>query len=408
MAEKWDCHTLVVGGGVSGLAAAQVLHEAGVDWLLVEKEEALGGRVRTDPTESGFLLDRGFQVLNTAYPALSRVVSLDGLGLKEFAPGAEVFWQGKFHRIGDPLRRPEDLVPTVLAPVGGLGDKLKILELVRFCARPGSAAAVEGVSSEEFLAQFGFSEAMVERFFRPFFGGVFLEEELMTSAHKFVTLFSYFSRGRAALPSAGMQALPSAMAERLPAERLKTGQALVACKAGKVETGEAKIKARQVILAGWEAQRIVLGRPRPSTHSAHTVWFSRASSRGQGDGYLRLNGSREGLIQTVAFNSAVQPTYAPSGRDLVVVSTRREASLGVLKEELMGWFGESVKEWEVLRSDLVQQALPQEHSRFSSIPRQSHEGFEIWSCGDHTETGSLQGAITSGRKAGQAALGLAD
>ena len=403
MFEKWECHTLVVGGGLAGLACALTLQDAGVDWLLIEKNDTVGGRVRTHTTEDGFLIDRGFQVLNTAYPALHRWIDLQELQLGEFASGADVFLNGKFHRVGDPLRNPSDLFPTLAAPVGSLKDKINILRLVWFCSKPQNFQAVDKMTTEEFLLHFGFSQSMIERFFRPFFGGVFLEEELLTSAGKFVTLFSYFSRGRAALPARGMQALPELMASKLPPERLKLGVTGESLKEGAVFTESSQIKARNVVLAGWDVQHRLLQQPLPETHSAYTVSFARPRSPEKGKSYLKLNGSPKGVVQTVAVNSAAQPSYAPADFDLMAVSTRREASVGQIKEDLMAWFGPAVKEWTHLRTDHIQHALPQEWASFSPQLVQSIQGVKVLCCGDHTETGSIQGALTSGRKAALAA-----
>lgn len=405
MREHLDCQVLIVGGGLAGLACAQVLHKSGADWILVEKSRTLGGRIQTRRTESGFLLDRGFQVLNTAYPALARVVDTSELRLGEFSPGADVFAGGKFHRVADPLRSPADAWATVVAPVGGLQDKLNILRLVRFCSNPGNLDSVVNLSTEEFLAHFGFSSGMVQKFFRPFFGGVFLEEELLTSARKFVTLFSYFSRGKAALPADGMQALPQLMASRLPAERIKLGATALELKAGLVETESYSIKTRYLALAGWEAQHRLLGVSPPKTHSANTAYFARPKSSQNGNSYLKLNGSPDGVVQTVAINSAAQPSYAPSHLDLVAVSTRQRADEGSIKRELSDWFGPQAQDWEHLHSDHVRQALPQEFTSFTRIKPQEFGGLRVYCLGDHTETGSIQGALTSGRRAGLAIIG---
>ena len=66
-----DADVLIVGGGLAGLCCARRLCEAGVSCRLLEASDVVGGRIRTDHLE-GFLLDRGFQVLLTAYPEAQR------------------------------------------------------------------------------------------------------------------------------------------------------------------------------------------------------------------------------------------------------------------------------------------------------------------------------------------------
>lgn len=80
---------LIVGAGLAGLTAAGDLHRAGLDVLVVERADAVGGRVRTDQVD-GMLLDRGFQLLNPAYPRVARDLDLDALELCQFQAGAAV------------------------------------------------------------------------------------------------------------------------------------------------------------------------------------------------------------------------------------------------------------------------------------------------------------------------------
>jgi phytoene dehydrogenase-like protein len=99
---------VIVGGGVSGLSCARHLHAEGVRFTLLEAADRVGGRIRTDEAE-GYRLDRGFQVLQTAYPEARRILDYARLDLCRFAPGAKVRIRGRFHTVADPLRRPHDL-----------------------------------------------------------------------------------------------------------------------------------------------------------------------------------------------------------------------------------------------------------------------------------------------------------
>ena len=125
---------VIIGGGLSGLTCAKELHAAGVDFLLFEASDAVGGRVRTDEVD-GFLLDRGFQVLLTAYPEAIRHLDYDALKLKAFEPGSLIRANDEFHQMSDPWRRPQHALQTAFAPVGSLMDKLRIGRL-RWSARP--------------------------------------------------------------------------------------------------------------------------------------------------------------------------------------------------------------------------------------------------------------------------------
>jgi phytoene dehydrogenase-like protein len=121
---------IIVGGGIAGLVCATELRERGREVLVLEASDAVGGRIRTD-TVDGFRVDRGFQVLLTAYPTCREVLDIPSLNLGRFEPGAMVRVDGRFVRIGDPLRRPSALLETAFAPVGGVADKLRTLTLRR-------------------------------------------------------------------------------------------------------------------------------------------------------------------------------------------------------------------------------------------------------------------------------------
>ena len=173
MTAKGD--VIVVGGGLAGLCCALRLHQEGIRFLLIEASDGVGGRMRTDRAE-GFLLDRGFQVLLTAYPEAQRVLDYKALDLHYFYPGAMVRFGGKFHKVADPWRHPLEALRGAVSPVGTFGDKMKVGRL----RRKTLEGPVEGLFSRpetttlKALQDLGFSEKMIDRFFRPFLGGVFL------------------------------------------------------------------------------------------------------------------------------------------------------------------------------------------------------------------------------------------
>ena len=127
---KKDCKIHIVGAGVSGLIAAQVLESHGYAPVIFESSDVAGGRLKTELI-IGYQLDHGFQVLLTAYPMAQKYLDLDALELQEFLPGVTIFLHGKTHTIGDPTRVPYLLFPTLLANIGTLSDKIKILCLHR-------------------------------------------------------------------------------------------------------------------------------------------------------------------------------------------------------------------------------------------------------------------------------------
>ena len=204
---------LIVGAGISGLTAAKLLQQAGRTVKIIEADDDIGGRVRTDYI-NGFQLDRGFQVLLTAYPEAKAILDYKALDLRYFDPGAILFNEDGFTEVSDPLRQPSKLWTTITSPAGSLGDKFRMLGL-KLQLKGKSISEIfkeEPVKTIEYLKLFGFSEKMVSNFFKPFFGGVFLEDELSTPSTMFAYLFKMFAEGGTVLPARGMGMIPKQLA----------------------------------------------------------------------------------------------------------------------------------------------------------------------------------------------------
>src|SRR6267378_5407065 len=114
---------LIVGAGFAGLCCARELQAKGISFQILEASDGIGGRARTDAVD-GFLLDRGFQVLLTAYPEAKRLLNYTALRLHSFEPGVLIRAGGGFHRVADPWRLPSAMLSTLAAPVGTVADKL--------------------------------------------------------------------------------------------------------------------------------------------------------------------------------------------------------------------------------------------------------------------------------------------
>ena len=242
---------LIVGAGLAGLCCARRLQNQGIRCLLLEAANSVGGRIRTDVVD-GFRLDRGFQVFLTSYPEAKQILDYDGLRLRSFLPGALVRHGGRFHQLTDPWRRPFAALRSLFSPIGSFADKLRVARL--------RSRSLKGTLEERFrdpetttlksLQDAGFSTAMIERFFRPFLGGIFLDSELDTSSRMFHFVFRMFSLGSASLPAEGMEAIPRQLASGLPPDSVRLGTRVVGVQSGSVrlDTGE-EIKGRAVVVA---------------------------------------------------------------------------------------------------------------------------------------------------------------
>jgi phytoene dehydrogenase-like protein len=422
---------VIVGAGLAGLRCAELLQRAGFETLLLEASDRPGGRVRTDVVD-GFHLDRGFQILLTAYPETKAALSYRALKLRRFIPGALVWHGGRFHRFSDPFREPVNAARFLFDDIVTFRDKLRVARLRAHVGRggPESLFRPKDQSTHAFLRQFGFSPKMIDRFFAAFFGGVFLENELQTSAHYFEFLFRMFAEGAAAVPAEGMERIPQQMAAKLQPGTLELNTRVTAIarrqqRFAVTTKGGDTIEAKQLVLAVAEhALRPLLADLLPHTRAqarAQRSWNSTttlyyAAPRSPIDGpILALNGEGPdgGPINNLAVMSQVSKRYAPEGQELIAVSVVSVApkddeamkSLEVqVREHAERWFGaEAVKGWRLVGAYPIEYALPLARTTQweASATRVTDN---VYSCSDAQETPSLQGALASGRRAAEAIL----
>lgn len=211
-----EADIVIVGGGVSGLAAAITAAEAAQQKkkdckiILVEAHSKLGGRVSSIRTDDGFVLDEGFAVFVEEYPAVKKLLDYEALDLKPFLPGALVKLRSsnRLARVADPLRDPADTINSILSPVGSLIDKVEVLPLI-FNVRVKTIEELfeeEEVDTETALIErWKFSDDFINKFYKPFLEGIYLAPLSQQSSRMFSFIFKMFSEGSATLPKGGMQ-----------------------------------------------------------------------------------------------------------------------------------------------------------------------------------------------------------
>jgi phytoene dehydrogenase-like protein len=403
-----QCDVVIVGAGLAGLSAAREIQRHGLSVIVLEASDAVGGRVRTDIVD-GFQLDRGFQVMLTAYPELQSQVDMRALDLRPFDPGALVWRNGKGHAVSDPFRKPQTLATTAFAPIGSVFDKARIVVLRARVLRRKSAVLLGGqdVSTDVALRAFGFSTKIINRFFRPLFGGIQLDPHLATSRRMFDVIFRSLSEGQSVLPSRGMHALPLQMASRLSEGTIHLNTRVNTVEGAKVTlaSGES-ITARAVVVAtdGPTASSL-LGIPIVESRKVGCVYFS-ADTPPTKEKYVVLDGTGNGPVLNVAVISNVAPSYAPADKHLIVAALPgvTDGDLEAMsRQQLRSWWGPQVDSWKHLRTYVINHGGPVQKPPFS--PKQRVDlGNGLFVCGDHRDTGSIQGAMFSGRRCGEAVV----
>jgi phytoene dehydrogenase-like protein len=402
---------IIIGGGLAGLCCARRLHQEGLSFTLLEASDGLGGRVRTDELD-GFLLDRGFQVLLTAYPEAQAVLDYDALELCAFVPGAMVRKDGQFFRISDPWRESGSWFSNFFSPIGSLMDKFRLSRLRSYVLSRSIEELFDApeMSTKLALERHRFSPRFTEEFFRPWFGGIQLESRLNASSRMFEFVFRMMTEGDIAVPARGMGQIPAQLAAALPEGSLRLNARVqqIDGRTVTLEGGET-LSASNIVVAteGPESNRLLRVRMSVPSRSVTCLYFA-APEPPVDEPILVLGGSGRGLINHLAVMSNVSPDYAPAGQHLVSVTvvglpTRDERSLLTsVTGQLKRWFGSSTARWRFLRMYQIEHAHP------VVVPLVWTQNVRIepglYTAGDYRATPSIQGAMESGRLAAEALL----
>lgn len=406
---------VIVGAGLAGLVCARKLVRSGRDVIVLDAADRPGGRLKTDHVR-GFSIDRGFQVLFTAYPSLKTEVDLPVLEPGVFEPGA-LLWNGRtFDEVHN--RKP---IPMALSRLFGLGDKLRVLELNRDARHKSLDAIWTGPdrTAEAFLRERGFSEAFLDRFARPFFGGIFLDRSLAVSSRVFEFVWKMLLEGDTVVPADGMEAIPRQIAADIPSDAIRCRTSVVDIErtngrvsAVRLASGE-RIEADAVVVAtDADVTARLVGTGSTGVALASTSIAFETDAPPIERPILILNRSDSGIVSHVAPMSVVAPSLAPPGRHLVVATVLgnprdSDASLaGSVRYELTRWFPKArVDRWRPLAVHRIRFAqMAQPPGIFEVRPGPTTATTGLFLAGEVTRNGSIDGAISSGVYAADAVL----
>ncbi|WP_262707886.1 NAD(P)/FAD-dependent oxidoreductase [Flavobacterium petrolei] len=404
---------IIVGAGLAGLAAAVHLHRQGRKVLLLEASERAGGRIKTDSHE-GFLLDRGFQVLLTAYPETQTLLNYTDLKLKKMLPGATVLYDGGNFEIADPFRRPSAAFATLFAPVGTLKDKINTLWLKNRLQKLTIDEIFEQPeqTTSKQLAEYGFSTKMIQRFYAPFLSGIFLENELKTSRRMFDFVMKMFSDGDVAVPELGMEEIPKQLVAMLPEGSIQCNTRVTAIEGKTVVTEDGTVMEANQILLATTANNLTqkfFPKQKMTSHQVTNIYFE-ANEAPTDKAVVILNAStKKKWVNNLTVISNVSEAYAPKGKALISVSfngipTIDDATLAEnMKQELKQWYGEKVNSWKMLKAYRIEYALPTQESVRNTIDASEIKISDtLFICGDNLLNGSINAALKTGRLAAEA------
>lgn len=413
---------IIVGAGLAGLTAARALQSRGMAITLIEASDGVGGRVRSDVVD-GCVLDRGFQVLFDAYPAVQRWLSLPDLELQAFDPGAVICRAGRQSTLTDPLRDWASAWPAFWSDAASTIDKLRVLQLSLTVRNQTIQQIRHGADTTtlEYLRRYGFGEQTIARFFAPFYGGIFLDRSLSTSAKCFLFDFKMLADGRTVVPKHGMGAISDQLAAGLNADtqlRVNTHVAGLVREDNRVVG--VRLRDDQVLLA----DAVVLAVPAPVAHqlSGLTVptdgldtvtlyWHGTAPLTQQKK--IWLNANPDAFVNNAVQLTAVAPSYAPVGEHVLSATV-----LGIpemsddelyrrAERDLAHMLGphaplDTYRRLRVYRIPFAQFRQPA--GIHPSLPDNRTNVPGLFLAGEYTEASSINAAMISGEKAAKAVV----
>ncbi|MES2464213.1 MAG: NAD(P)/FAD-dependent oxidoreductase [Armatimonadota bacterium] len=418
---------IIVGAGLAGLVCGRTLLRAEHEVVLLEASDGVGGRVRSDIVD-GFTLDRGFQVLFTAYPAAKRQLDYQRLDLRAFEPGAVIAQAARRAILSDPLRDPRAFLPAVLTDIVSLADKLRTALLSQEMLATSVDAIMESPdeTAEAFLRRRGFSERYLDNFIRPFFGGVFLDNSLQTSAKAFQFDWKMLSEGDTVVPARGIGQISEQLAEELAAahsirlqcrvtEIVKSDGRVTGVRlhGGETVDGDAVV----VATAAPEAARLT-GQPMPEGQVG-TVCLYFAGMKPMFPGRkIVLHANQNTFVNNVAPLTNVAPTLAPEGQHLLSASV-----LGVPPGEEAALYSRAFADIKRMfagdRAALAALAayrplaayripygqFAQPPGVYQTLPKNQTDLPGLYLAGEFTAASSLNAAMRSGEKCAAAIIG---
>ena len=387
---------IVVGAGISGLSCALELEKNGYHVQILEKENHPGGRVHSDIVD-GYILNRGFQVLQTGYPETKRLLDYEKLELCNLDPEVWIMNNNKIKKLYDPIQNPSNLLKAAFSNVGTFQDKLRLLQLRQSTTSRSTNTIFQEneITSLEQIKNYGFSDLIINELFKPLFGGAFLDNELDTTSRMFNFVYKIFSIAPIAIPKYGMKSIPEQLEAKLES-KISFNTNVVKLDNKNVFLENETLSADTIVLAANHnsARQLIPSIEEIQWNSTSCYYFV-ADSPPFSSKVVLLNGNNRGEINNVFVPTNISKAYSPNHKSIISVSTiGLNNNESEIRNELNNWFGNQTEDWKLLHTYHIEQALPR-----MSVPSVSHSQYVngIHMCGDYLTSSSIHGSMYSGR-----------
>lgn len=379
---------LVVGAGLAGLNAAIALQDAGIEVVVLEASDRPGGRVTSDLID-GFICDRGFQLINSKYPALQELNVISEIDFLPAPRVIEIALGDDRKALGDPRVAPWTVLDRA---TGTIPEKLALLPFLM--SRPRKDQSVE-----EVLQPLG---AVYTRVLRPFLQGVFLTDPKNVDARYGQSIVKSFVSGTPGVPRKGVAELSKALASRV--KHIGYGIQVDRLEGTSVCTSTGIYDAENIIIATDATTATqLLGLNEVPRMAGCITWYHATKENPSGNGRLVVDGQNRGPVINSIVISDVSSSYAPVGQHLVSTTTDLSATESDVRRHLSIIWGVSTHDWQLIAKYEIPAALP-----IQSIGRELTQSIKVaehvYVVGDHRTVPSQQGALFSGRLAAQLIL----
>jgi len=395
----------IIGAGISGLIAAQILENHGYHPIVIEASSTVGGRVKSDQV-NGYTLDHGFQVLLTSYPAAKKYLNYDGLDLQKLLPGATIFKNGKAQTIGDPLRSLSLLFPTLLSSIGTLSDKVKILKLNSLLKKKKITAIfkTKEKTTLQYLKDFGFSNEIITYFFTPFFSGIFLETTLETSSRMFEFVYKMFGDGLAVIPKNGMQAIPNQLKDNLKKTTFKFNSLVKEVKDKHIILEDGNTLQSHITIIATDASPLISNLKNQETQwkSCDTLYFQTEKSV-INKPLIGLIADEDALINNIFYHTSVATLNKKSKGllSVTVIKNHQLEEIALIKKVVEELYSKcAIKDVTFLKRYQIKKALPKlTNLQYEISSTETKLKSTIFLAGDQLLNGSLNAAMIAGERA---------
>ena len=395
----------IIGAGISGLIAAQILENHGYHPTIIEASATVGGRVKSDLVD-GYTLDHGFQVLLTSYPAAKKYLDYRALDLQKLLPGATIFKQGKAQTIGDPLRNISLLFSTLRSSIGTFSDKLKILKLNTLLKKKKIALIfkTEEKTTLQYLKDFGFSNEIIKDFFTPFFSGIFLETELETSSRMFEFVYKMFGDGLAVIPKNGMQAIPNQLKDNLKKTTFKFNSLVKEVKDKHIILEDVNTLQSHITIIARDASPLISNLKNQETQwkSCDTLYFQTEKSV-INKPLIGLIADEDALINNIFYHTSVATLNKKSKGllSVTVIKNHQLEEIALIKKVVEELYSKcAIKDVTFLKRYQIKKALPKlTNLQYEISSTETKLKSTIFLAGDQLLNGSLNAAMIAGERA---------